>query len=66
MNRRESLSEYAKARGKEVAVSITSAGEAVPLHLAAVRQGLIELGWAPPEEAERLRELAWRYEELQK
>lgn len=30
------------------------------------RHALIALGWAPPEEAERLRELAWRYEELQK
>lgn len=32
----------------------------------AVRTQLIALGWAPPEEVERLRELARRYEELQK
>jgi len=30
------------------------------------RRALLENGWVPPEEAERLRELAWRYEELQK
>lgn len=30
------------------------------------RRALLENGWVPPEEAERLRELAWRYEELSK
>lgn len=30
------------------------------------REALIAMGWVPPEEAERLKDLVWRYEELSK